>query len=64
MTRSLNKGSYPEYYTFTQNHTLGCHECHSQFDDDIGFRKKQEHLYKQAAAFDKLAADKYFRKNG
>ena len=38
----LNKGSYPEYYTFTQNHTLGCHECHSKFDDYVEFRKQQE----------------------
>lgn len=57
----LPKSCYPEYYTDERNLGLAHRECHRKYDDDLEFRQKQVHIYKQIASFDQRAADKYFR---
>jgi nitrate/TMAO reductase-like tetraheme cytochrome c subunit len=57
----LPRSLFPEYILKTENLCIGCHECHDRFDNDITFRQEQTKLFDQVAAFDKQAAERYFK---
>jgi 5-methylcytosine-specific restriction endonuclease McrA len=57
----LPRSLFPEYILKPQNLTIGCHECHYKFDNDLSFRQKQTKLFNQVAAFDERAAIRYFK---
>lgn len=59
----LPRSLFPEYYTEEWNLVLGCHDCHTLFDDNVEFRQKQTHLFNQIAEHDEIGARRYFRLN-
>lgn len=58
----LPKSTFPEHYTNPKNLVILCRSCHNKYDNDIEFRKKQNKLYERICSFDKMGADRYFKK--
>ena len=61
LAHMLERSLYPEYYTEPWNCHALCRECHTKFDSDPIFRRKQKHLYNIVKEHDRVAADKHFR---
>lgn len=57
----LPKSVYPQHYTEKKNLDIGCHECHELYDNDLDFRREQQHLYERICSFDERSANQYFQ---
>lgn len=55
------KSMYPEHYTNPLNIVGLCRECHSRYDNNLSFRKRQKRLIERVKSFDECAANRYFR---
>ena len=60
----LPRSTFPEYYTLQTNLIPLCKECHFKFDNDLKFRKDQEHIFEIAKEIDKLVSINHFKKFG
>lgn len=54
------KSLFPEHYTNPLNIVGLCRRCHTFYDDNLSFRKKQKKLIDRVKSFDENAAIRYF----
>lgn len=60
LSHILPRSLYPEYQTDPRNLQILCRECHSRFDNDRDFRRRQTKIVERAKQIDECAANRYF----